>query len=258
MALTAFVVVACGILGAASAIEVVTPMLGDMVVAQTTLTVEWDGTGNDNRFQIDLYYCGSMCMEDSCGDWVTALCPYGDDGCPDNEGDYDVVMPEPMNDAPGYGYKIGVAYAHDDSDSDCSDEFYLLPSEDAPDPAEATGPHIMVTSPASGDSAMAGEEYTVEFVYDDGFGSQVGRFAIDLYSSTGTGECGTYMYTICDKPTIGCRDTSGDYDVIIPEGTPSGMYSIRVGVFEEPEVFDCSDDFEVVGDTADGSMSYRF
>lgn len=29
----------------------------------STLTVEWDGTGNDNRFQIDLYYCGSMCME---------------------------------------------------------------------------------------------------------------------------------------------------------------------------------------------------
>lgn len=45
-------------------------------------------------------------MQDSCGDWVTALCPYGDDGCPDNEGDYDVEMPEPMNDAPGYGYKV--------------------------------------------------------------------------------------------------------------------------------------------------------
>lgn len=25
--------------------------------------MEWTGTGADNRFEIDLYYCGSMCME---------------------------------------------------------------------------------------------------------------------------------------------------------------------------------------------------
>ena len=34
--------------------------------------------------------------QDECGDWVTSLCPYGDSGCPDNEGDYDVTMPMPM------------------------------------------------------------------------------------------------------------------------------------------------------------------
>lgn len=28
-----------------------------------TYTVEWTGTGSDNRFEIDLYYCGSFCME---------------------------------------------------------------------------------------------------------------------------------------------------------------------------------------------------
>lgn len=28
-----------------------------------TYTVEWTGTGADSRFEIDLYYCGSMCME---------------------------------------------------------------------------------------------------------------------------------------------------------------------------------------------------
>lgn len=28
-----------------------------------TYTVEWTGGGNDNRFEIDLYYCGSVCLE---------------------------------------------------------------------------------------------------------------------------------------------------------------------------------------------------
>ncbi len=43
--------------------------------------------------------------QDECGEWVTALCPYGEDGCPDNEGDYDIVMPEPMGGVSGSGYK---------------------------------------------------------------------------------------------------------------------------------------------------------
>lgn len=29
----------------------------------STYTVEWTGTGSDERFEIDLYYCGSFCME---------------------------------------------------------------------------------------------------------------------------------------------------------------------------------------------------
>lgn len=52
----------------------------------------------------------------------------------------------------------------------------------------------------------------------------------------------------------------GDYDVVIPEGTPSGLYTIRVGEFEDDAVFGCSDPFEVVDedDGGRGSFSYLF
>ena len=53
--------------------------------------------------------------------------------------------------------------------------------------------------------------------------------------------------------------TVGDYDVTIPEDTMSGMYKIRVGPFEEEDLFDCSGEFEIIGeDGDDGSMSFRF
>ncbi|CAM9309581.1 unnamed protein product, partial [Hapterophycus canaliculatus] len=149
-------------LGAASALEVVSPAEGDIVVSSRTYTVEWTGTGSDNRFEIDLYYCGSMCTEDSCGEWVTALCPYGEDGCPDNEGDYDIVMPEPLGGVSGSGYKVMVMDADDEEDADCSDEFYLMAHTEAPTADDADGPYVTVTSPTEGDSAEAGEEYTVE------------------------------------------------------------------------------------------------
>lgn len=44
--------------------------------------------------------------------------------------------------------------------------------------------------------------------YDNGFGSTVGRFKIDLYKSEGSGDRGSKMTTICNKPNVGCRDTS--------------------------------------------------
>lgn len=47
-----------------------------------------------------------------------------------------------------------------------------------------------------------------QFDYDNGLGSSVDRFSIDLYSASGTGDCGTFMYTLCDKPSIGCKDSS--------------------------------------------------
>lgn len=56
----------------------------------------------------------------------------------------------------------------------------------------------------------------------------------------------------------------GDYDVVIPEDTPAGDYSIRVGVFEEDSLYGCSGAFEVepshvdVGYGAPNSMSYLF
>lgn len=32
-------------------------------VVHRTYTVEWTGTSSDNTFEIDLYYCGSMCSD---------------------------------------------------------------------------------------------------------------------------------------------------------------------------------------------------
>lgn len=55
---------------------------------------------------------------------------------------------------------------------------------------------------------MSSFPFRSQFDYDDGLGSSTGRFAIDLYSAEGTGDCGTFMYTLCDKPTIGCKDSS--------------------------------------------------
>lgn len=53
-----------------------------------------------------------------------------------------------------------------------------------------------------------------KFDYDNGMGSTVNRFAIDLYSVGGSGralqssgDCGTYVTSICDKSSIGCKDS---------------------------------------------------
>ncbi len=73
----------------------------------------------------------------------------------------------------------------------------------------------------------------------------------------GSGDCGTYVTSICDKPSIGCKDSMGDYDVEIPEGTAEGMYSIRVGRFSDPSLYGCSAPFMIEGDDMDMSMSYR-
>jgi len=257
MARCAFVAVAvAGMIGAASALEVTTPSEGLTVVADRTYTVEWTGGGTDNRFEIDLYYCGSVCLEDDCGEWVTALCPYGETGCPDNEGDYDIVMPEPMSDATGSGYKVRVMQVSDESNVDCSDSFYLLASEDAPTVGEADGPSLVVTSPAEGDMAVAGDEYTVEWDYDNGVGSKVDRFKIDLYDADGTGDCGTWVTSICDKESIGCKDSMGDYDVVIPSDTEAGDYKIRVGRFENDDLFGCSGVFTVSDEEDDDMTSY--
>ena len=40
--------------------------------------------------------------------------------------------------------------------------------------------------------------------------------------------------------------TEGDYNVIIPASTPTGLYVIRVGLFGEDSVYGCSEPFEVV------------
>lgn len=50
----------------------------------------------------------------------------------------------------------------DEEDGDCSDEFYLLASDEAPMVGDSDGPSLTVTSPGKGDMAVAGDEYTVE------------------------------------------------------------------------------------------------
>lgn len=70
-------------------------------------------------------------------------------------------MPEPMDGKSGSGYKIRVANINDESESDCSDEFELLESEEA-DEMIGDGSYLVVTSPEEGDLALAGGEYTVE------------------------------------------------------------------------------------------------
>ncbi|CAM9522242.1 unnamed protein product [Ectocarpus fasciculatus] len=254
MARTAFAALAFGLLGAANSLQVNTPAAGISVIADRTYTVKWT-EGTQSRFEIDLYHCGSFCMEDDCGDWVTALCPYGADGCPDSAGDYDIVMPEPME-GTSSGYKVRVSDMNNESDTGCSGDFTLVASESAPTAGEV-GYSLTVTSPSDGDTAMAGDVYTVEWDFEDGLGSSTGRFALDLYSyGTGAGDCGTYVTTLCDKSTIGCPDSQGDYDVEIPSDTAPGMYSIRVGVFADDMMFDCSEAFDIVNDIADMSMRF--
>lgn len=38
----------------------------------------------------------------------------------------------------------------------------------------------------------------------------------------------------------------GDYDVTLPDSTSPGEYKIRVGLFEDSDLFGCSETFEVV------------
>lgn len=45
----------------------------------------------------------------------------------------------------------------------------------------------------------------------------------------------------------------GDYDIDIPEDTPAGEYKIRVGRFEDGDVFGCSGTFDIVASGRDDS-----
>lgn len=49
----------------------------------------------------------------------------------------------------------------------------------------------------------------------------------------------------------------GDYDVEIPADTEAGDYKIRVGRFEDEDLYGCSGTFTIMGDD-DESMSYDF
>lgn len=58
--------------------------------------------------------------------------------------------------------QVRVADVEEASNSDCSEEFFLMASEEAPGVGDVEGPYLIVTSPADGDFAEAGEAYTVE------------------------------------------------------------------------------------------------
>lgn len=92
---------------------------------------------------------------------MAALCT-NESGCSDLQGNYDVVMPEPLDGVSGSGYKVRVMDIEDESNMDCSDDFILLASGEAPSVGDSDGPRLEVTSPEAGDMAYAGEEYTVE------------------------------------------------------------------------------------------------
>ncbi|CAN0515669.1 unnamed protein product, partial [Ectocarpus sp. 8 AP-2014] len=102
----AFIAALTGMLGNiitdTEALRVLTPAVAETVVSDMPYIVSWKGASPDDRFEIDLHYCGSysFCFEeaDECGFWVTNLCAEGDDACM-NQDDLmsQVTLPEPVD-----------------------------------------------------------------------------------------------------------------------------------------------------------------
>ncbi|CAM9155673.1 unnamed protein product [Ectocarpus sp. 12 AP-2014] len=248
-----------------ASITVTSPERDARVVSGRTYMVEWDLGKDDpssNRFEIDLYHDDtqlSYSLDSAfCGSWVTALCPYGEHGCPDSAGDYDVVLPAPASDLPESGYRIGVSDVVYDGMRGCSAPFALLTEEDVAGLAS-----LNVTAPVDGDVAVIGESYDVAFAYDNGLGSSTDRFDIDLWKATASGEvagegcCGTFVTPLCDKWWVGCRDSGGSHEISIPLDTEPGFYRIRVARFQDDGVYDCSGVFEVVEEEFSYSFDFR-
>lgn len=251
-ALVSLVTVA--IITKSEALTVIAPSEGMTVVADRPYIVDWTGADADSIYEIDLHYCGSYsyCFDDDedCGFYIADLSGEGKDACATSADGCDVVMPEPLGGVSGDGYRVRISEVGTEN-ARCSSEFYLVASEDAPGPGEMGGPTVVVVEPNSNSVAVAGDAYTIEFDYDNGFGDRTGRFVFDLYKAegymeAGGGDCGTWSDALCDKPTTGCRDTQGDYNVVVPSTTSAGMYKIRVGLFGDDSVFACSDSFEVM------------
>ncbi|CAM9883384.1 unnamed protein product [Scytosiphon promiscuus] len=253
----AIVAVLAGMLGdtitSTEALQIRSPSVGMAVVAQSPFVVSWDGSSSDDRFEIDLHYsdCGSysFCFDEmgDCGSWVASLCDESDPDCMEQEDQASqVVLPEPVGGYSDSGYRIRITEVGTETFR-CSDDFYLVASADAAGPGEPGGPTMEVVAPSAGSLAFAGEVYTVEFDYDNGFGQQLGRFKIDLHKAEGDGDCGEWVESICDQPHMGCLDSpEGDYDILIPAHSEAGEYKIRIGVFGNDSVYACSPSFEVM------------
>jgi len=234
-----------------ASLAVTTPEEDLAVVAGRTFTVRWqDESTTASRFAIDLYHeQNSYSMdEDSCGTWVTALCPYGERGCPDSTGDYDVVLPEPENatDLSDSAYRIGVLGVEDGSFG-CSDKFTLTTEQAASKDADKY--FLSVTAPVDGDVAVIGHTYDVQFDYENGVGSSADMFDIELFTS----DCGTYVAGLCEQ----CKDSGGSHPISLPADTQPDSYRVRVTRVEDPFLFDCSGVFEAV-DESFGLFSFSY
>lgn len=53
--------------------------------------------------------------------------------------------------------------------------------------------------------------FRAQFNYDSGVSSKDDRFTIDMYMSGAgsNGGCGIWVGSLCDEPSIGCKDTGG-------------------------------------------------
>ncbi|CAM9761421.1 unnamed protein product [Ectocarpus sp. 8 AP-2014] len=207
------------------------------VVLGETFVLEWESVGQ-NYFDVELFTDSSDCggsaePVDLCGKSA---------GCGDSKGDLNVVIPT----SAGSGEHSILLSLHDYPDvKGCTGPFIASEEE----LAGPEGAYLDVFALDVEDAVITGTEVTVEWDYSDGEGSSQGRFDIELYS--GAGCSGSRVSDICGKTNsqgelIGCPDTAGDYDVVMPTDIMSGEYSIKVGVFGATSPSGCSPVFSVV------------
>ncbi|CAN0190743.1 unnamed protein product [Ectocarpus sp. 6 AP-2014] len=207
------------------------------VVLGETFVLEWESVGQ-KYFDVELFTDSSDCggsaePVDLCGKSA---------GCGDSKGDLNVVIPT----SAGSGEHSILLSLHDDPDvKGCTGPFIASEEEIA----GPEGAYLDVFALDVEDAVITGTEVTVEWDYSDGEGSTQERFDIELYS--GAGCSGSRVADICGKTNsqgelIGCPDTAGDYDVVIPTDIMSGEYSIKVGVFGATSPSGCSPVFSVV------------
>lgn len=72
-------------------------------------------------------------------------------------------MPEPLDGVSSNGYRVRLAQVGYGSERiRCSEDFYLVSSQDVPLPGNTGGPSMAVVSPTADSIAVAGNEYTIE------------------------------------------------------------------------------------------------
>eukprot|EP00752_Nemacystus_decipiens_P011709 g10390.t1 len=207
------------------------------VLLGKTFKLTWDSVG-ENRFDVMLYPNSGSCE----GSDPVDLCNKSD-GCHDSKGDLNVVVPSSV----GEGEHSILLSLHDDSDvNGCTGAFTV--GEKVLEGPE--GAYLNVFELDVEGDVPAGMEVTVEWEYDDGDGRTEGRFDIDIFY--GSGCSGSAAAALCEKRNskgelVGCHDSAGDYNVIIPPGLTSGQYSIGVSVFGADSPAGCSPAFNVEG-----------